>query len=74
MLDPWTQSAFPMEYRWNDNSTDTTKGVNLIGLYWVEVSDENCAIRDTILVDRYPILEVDLGEDKQVCEGPNNRA
>jgi len=68
VLDPWTQSAFPMEYRWNDNSTDTTKGVNLIGLYWVEVSDENCAIRDTILVDRYPILEVDLGEDKQVCE------
>jgi gliding motility-associated-like protein len=68
-LDPWTQSAFPIEYRWNDNSNDSVLNLNLIGLYWVEVSDENCSMKDTILIDQYPILEVDLGEDRSACIG-----
>ena len=36
-LNPWTQSAFPISYRWNDNSNDSVLNLNLIGLYWVEV-------------------------------------
>lgn len=68
-VDPYTQSAFPISYLWNDNSNNPTLNVNLVGLYWVEVSDENCSIRDTIIVDQYPKLDVSLGEDINTCDG-----
>lgn len=38
-------------YRWNDNSTGTTKIIAKSGLYWLEVTDNNgCTSRDTINV------------------------
>ncbi|GAB5539643.1 MAG: T9SS C-terminal target domain-containing protein [Salibacteraceae bacterium] len=70
-LEPVATSAFPMEYLWNDNSNNPTLNVNLVGLYWVEVSDENCSTRDSIIVDQYPRLDVTLGEDVNTCEGKN---
>lgn len=63
------QSAFPMDYRWNDNSTGPTYTTNQVGMYWVQVSDENCAMRDTVVIGQYPILEVTLGEDVHTCDG-----
>lgn len=68
-LTPTAQSAFPLEFRWNDNSSSPTMTTNMVGLYWVEASDMHCAIRDTIEVGQYPILDVELGEDIQSCEG-----
>lgn len=68
-LEPVAQSAFPITYLWNDNSNNPYLNVNLVGLYWVQASDENCSIKDTIIVNQYPILEVDLGEDIKTCEG-----
>ncbi len=70
-ITPFTYSSFPMTYLWNDNSNNPDLNVNLVGLYWVEVSDENCSIRDTIIVNQYPKLEVNLGEDINTCEGKN---
>ena len=66
---PVAYSSFPMEYLWNDNSNNPDLNVNLVGLIWVEVSDENCAIRDTIIVGQYPKLDVTLGEDISTCDG-----
>lgn len=68
-LTPIAQSSFPLDYRWNDNSALSTQHINQAGLYWVEVSDPHCTVRDSILVDRYPLLHVSLGEDLKVCEG-----
>jgi len=68
-LEPKTTSAFPMSYLWNDNSGNPSLNVTLVGLYWVEVSDENCSIKDTIIVDQYPKLDVTLGEDVNTCDG-----
>jgi gliding motility-associated-like protein len=68
-LTPYANSAFPINYLWNDNSNNPSLNVNLVGLYWVEVSDENCAIRDTIIVNQYPKLDVSLGEDINTCVG-----
>lgn len=70
-VEPFAYSQFPITYLWNDNSNNPDLNVNLVGLYWVEVSDENCTIRDTIIVDQYPKLEVDLGEDINTCDGKN---
>jgi len=68
-IDPVEYSSFPVTYLWNDNSNNPDLNINLIGLYWVEVSDENCSTKDTIIINQYPILEVDLGQDLKVCEG-----
>lgn len=64
-----TNLSSPLEFRWNDNSTAPTLTTNLVGLYWVEVSDEHCAMRDSIILDLYPVLDVTLGEDLHACEG-----
>lgn len=69
-LDPAvTDGGLPVEFLWNDNSGQPTLITNLVGMYWVEVSDENCAIRDTVNVDIHPVLDVGLGEDLKACEG-----
>ncbi len=70
-IEPYAYSAFPLTYLWNDNSNNSNLNVNLVGLYWVEVSDANCSMKDTIIIDQYPKLEVDLGEDIQTCNGKN---
>lgn len=64
-----THLTAPLEFKWNDGSTAPLLQVGMVGLYWVEVSDEHCAIRDTVIIDKYPILSVSLGYDKNVCEG-----
>ena len=71
-LDPIEQSAFPITYLWNDNSNQSFLNINHVGLYWVEAQDENCAIRDSIIVNLYPELDVTLGEDIFTCDGKLN--
>jgi len=54
---------------WNTGSTAANLPVNAVGLYWVQVSDPYCSIRDSIIINQYPILGVDLGDDVQACTG-----
>lgn len=54
---------------WSTGNTSDSITLNAVGLYWVEVSDQYCNIRDSIIVDQYPLLEVDLGGDVQACTG-----
>ncbi|PJF33076.1 MAG: hypothetical protein CUN57_03100 [Phototrophicales bacterium] len=37
-------------YRWSDNSTNPTLTINAPGTYWVEVSKDDCTLRDTIVI------------------------
>lgn len=64
-----TQGDLPLSFLWNDNSGQPDLTTNLVGMYWVEVSDDNCAIRDSITISTYPHLDVELGEDIETCEG-----
>lgn len=57
-------------YKWQDNSIASIYFVTQPGKYWVEVTDNNCTISDTILVT-YPNLSVDLGKDTSLCVGDN---
>ncbi len=58
-------------YLWQDGSTDPTFLVTEPGIYWVEISsDANCILNiDTIQVNYYPIINVDLGSDTTLCAG-----
>lgn len=56
-------------YQWQDNSTGATFNVTQAGLYWVQVSNGNCNVTDTIVVNYTSIPVVDLGPDTSVCQG-----
>ena len=57
-------------YLWQDNSTSSTFKVTQPGIYWVEVTTNNCSIRDSIEVIYNPLPTVDLGNHATIlCEG-----
>src|SRR5690606_32614882 len=39
------------------------------GNYWVQVTDGNCTMRDTVFVDMYDPIGLELGDDIPACEG-----
>lgn len=66
MLNATTANA---SYLWQDNSTNPTFLVNQSGLYWVEVSQNNCIIKDSIQVDFLELLNLNIGNDTSLCIG-----
>jgi len=58
------------QYRWQDGSTDTTFTTGQPGTYSVEVTfQNNCVIRDTIVVLDAQVFEVNLPDDPTICQG-----
>jgi len=58
------------QYLWQDGSTDTTFTTDQSGTYFVEVTfQNNCLIRDTIVVLDAQAFEVNLPEDPVICQG-----
>ncbi|MCU0443601.1 MAG: gliding motility-associated C-terminal domain-containing protein [Microscillaceae bacterium] len=53
-----------VSYRWQDGSTQSKFQVSESGVYWVELTKDNCKISDTIRVEK---LKIDLGADRTVC-------
>ncbi len=59
-----------VSYLWNNGETSYYINVTEPGEYWVEVTDENgCSNRDTILLTHSPAPNIDLGDDRNFCEG-----
>jgi hypothetical protein len=57
-------------FLWSDGSTAQTLEATATGSYYVAVTNSlGCAVSDTVFVTVYPKLEVDLGEDRDICEG-----
>jgi gliding motility-associated-like protein len=57
-------------YQWNNGSTDPSKvTVNAPGLYWLRVSDNGCAVIDSILVSYKANPFLELGNDTTLCIG-----
>ena len=57
-------------YLWSNGDTDSLSFVLLAGNYYVNVTDKlGCASSDTIIISNSPIGEVDLGDDKEICQG-----
>jgi hypothetical protein len=57
-------------YLWNTGETGDYINITEEGEYWVEVTDENgCSNTDTIFMALNPLPQVDLGDDREFCEG-----
>ena len=56
-------------YLWQDNSANPTFTVTQQGIYWVEVSINNCSSTDTININYFSLLKISLGNDTTICEG-----
>ncbi|MBK6947724.1 MAG: gliding motility-associated C-terminal domain-containing protein [Haliscomenobacter sp.] len=56
-------------YVWQDGSAGTSFSVSDPGLYWVEVSKNNCSERDSIQISEQALPRVELGADTALCQG-----
>jgi len=58
------------EYSWHDGSNDSTCTVLYPGTYWVEVTSSfGCIGRDTVEIDLFPPVPLNLGNDTILCNG-----
>lgn len=56
-------------YLWQDGSTDSSFISTSPGWFWVTVSDFlGCTTTDSIFIEYYPEILIDLGEDTVMCE------
>jgi len=57
-------------YLWSDGSTNKTLEVKTSGKYSLSVTDSNsCVGKDEVDITVVPLPKVDLGIDKEICEG-----
>lgn len=56
-------------YLWSDNNQSNSFTINNGGLYWLDVSQDGCNKRDSILVSYKPKPIIWLGNDTTLCEG-----
>ena len=54
---------------WDDGSSQQSRLINDVGMYWAEITDANgCQARDSIFVSREFALPIDLGRDTSICD------
>lgn len=65
-LDPQSHS-----FLWNIGQTTPTIDISggSQGNFWVQVTDGNCTMRDTVFVGMYEPINLELGDDVPACEG-----
>ncbi|MFT5337610.1 MAG: hypothetical protein ACI9YL_001615, partial [Luteibaculaceae bacterium] len=63
--------AYPPSYliNWENGSDTADRKLFTSGEYWLNVSNDMCAARDTILLQVRPVPLVDLGPDSSICMG-----
>ncbi|MBC5994941.1 T9SS type B sorting domain-containing protein [Pontibacter cellulosilyticus] len=56
-------------YTWSTGATSPTITTSTPGTYWVDVKVGNCTTRATVKVSHLPLPVVNLGPDKELCQG-----
>jgi gliding motility-associated-like protein len=59
----------PFVYLWNGEDGGATFEVSSEGVYTLQVSNQCGTVQDEVLVEVFPVPEVDLGEDQVITEG-----
>lgn len=54
-------------YLWNDNSVGALKNITTSGIYWVEVTINNCKVSDTVSINVMDYPTANLGNDTILC-------
>ncbi len=57
------------DYLWSTNSTDSLIAIENSGLYWLDVTRDNCKFRDSIQVTFIGPPRINLDKDVSICEG-----
>ncbi len=65
-LDATTPNA---TYKWSNGSTSASITTTAPGTYWVDVTVDGCTTRDEVKVSYLPLPTVNLGPDRELCEG-----
>lgn len=56
-------------YTWSTGSQSNAITINSENIYWVDVTQNGCTKRDSIIIDYKPSPSVDLGANETLCEG-----
>ncbi len=56
-------------FLWENGSTTATRLVDAEGMIWVEVTRNNCTVRDSVEVRVFSPDALDLGPDRTICSG-----
>ncbi len=56
-------------YLWSSGSQSSNYIISKPGVFWLQVSQNGCAKRDSLIVGYKPLPIVDLGNDTTLCEG-----
>jgi len=56
-------------YQWQDGSSDSIFIADTAGIYYVYVENPCGSGSDTIVLDVYPVINIDLGNDTALCSG-----
>jgi gliding motility-associated-like protein len=56
-------------FLWNGGQTTSSITVSTAGTYWVQAGMGSCTGSDTIVVQQFPEVLVDLGSDQAICPG-----
>jgi gliding motility-associated-like protein len=56
-------------YLWQDGSTESTLLVQYAGIYWVIASNFCGTVLDSVFIDYYPEINLELGNDTLICDG-----
>ena len=68
--EPYTLNpGFYLSYQWNDGSNGSTLTVYEPGEYWVVVQGGCGFAEDTVIVNYYDPVDVNIGEDTTLCYG-----
>ena len=55
-------------YRWSNDSLSNRIISSGPGLYWLQISQNGCTIRDSVLIDLLPPPTVNIGPDTSLCK------
>jgi gliding motility-associated-like protein len=58
-----------LSHAWSDASNGQTLTTASTGIYWVDVSDEPCTVRDSVTLTFIPPPALNLGNDTILCTG-----
>jgi len=56
-----------LDIAWSTGETSPTITVNDAGIYWVDVTNDFCTTRDSVTIDFFDALALDIGEDVEIC-------
>jgi gliding motility-associated-like protein len=66
---PYIINASPAaNYLWNNGSVNSSITATQAGLYWVEVRNQQCRARDSMMILQKQLPSVNLGSNRTVCK------